>query len=160
MPETVTPAKELAWLAGLLEGEGCFTYTKRTPQITVSMTDRDVIERIARIFHKHVFEREPQGIGKLRVYGTAVHGSRAIQVMQTVYSLMGERRRTKIREVLLSWRSSRGVHWRRGLLTALPAERRAGVFAAAADGVSQRGIALRFGVTRIVVRRLLRGRPI
>lgn len=49
--------KEIYWLAGLLEGEGCFhAYRqgrKKTPnplvQVQVAMTDKDVVERIAGI---------------------------------------------------------------------------------------------------------------
>jgi hypothetical protein len=38
---------ELIWLAGLLEGEGCFQCDP--PNITLQMTDRDVVERAMRI---------------------------------------------------------------------------------------------------------------
>lgn len=37
---------DLQWLAGLLEGEGCFQYNgKPTPSIVVQMTDKDVINK-------------------------------------------------------------------------------------------------------------------
>lgn len=37
--------KDLYWLAGLLEGEGCFTYSGSTPMVQLQMTDKDVVER-------------------------------------------------------------------------------------------------------------------
>lgn len=41
--------EEIAWLAGLLEGEACFGYQnpkeKRWPEVRIEMTDKDIIER-------------------------------------------------------------------------------------------------------------------
>ena len=34
--------REIEWLAGLLEGEGCFSFDRR-PVIQVQMTDEDVV---------------------------------------------------------------------------------------------------------------------
>lgn len=49
--------EEVAWLAGLIEGEGSFVATTRT--LSVHMTDEDVIRRL----------QEVTGVG--RVYATA-----------------------------------------------------------------------------------------
>lgn len=41
-----------AWAAGLFEGEGCFTQKSNryaTPSMSMSMTDRDVVERFHRV---------------------------------------------------------------------------------------------------------------
>lgn len=43
---------ELAWVAGLLEGEGCFTVKgnagiKRNIAVRCQMTDKDVLDRLA-----------------------------------------------------------------------------------------------------------------
>lgn len=40
---------DVAWAAGLFEGEGSFSSTKRTRQIRMGMTDLDVLERFQRI---------------------------------------------------------------------------------------------------------------
>ncbi len=50
--------EEIAYLAGLLEGEGCFGLTSygRSSQIQVAMTDREPLEAVARI----------TGVGKVR----------------------------------------------------------------------------------------------
>ena len=45
---------EAAWLAGILEGEGCFDWNrqgegKRWPRIRISMCDEDVIHRVKEI---------------------------------------------------------------------------------------------------------------
>jgi len=38
--------EELSWLAGIIEGEGCFGTFKRHGLLRVVMTDRDIIERL------------------------------------------------------------------------------------------------------------------
>ena len=47
-------AAEIGWLAGMVEGEGCLYAAGKpksfTPAITLSSTDRDVIERVAKFF--------------------------------------------------------------------------------------------------------------
>ena len=48
--------EEIAWAAGIFEGEGCFSHnlngnrnTKRLPTASVQMTDRDVIEKFCAV---------------------------------------------------------------------------------------------------------------
>lgn len=51
--------KEIAWLAGYLEGEGCFGKVKdKYPSIRVSATDEDDIEKVARLW---MLNRQPYG---------------------------------------------------------------------------------------------------
>lgn len=40
---------EIAWLGGLLEGEGCFISgsTSACPRIILQMSDKDVVDRVA-----------------------------------------------------------------------------------------------------------------
>lgn len=46
----MTPEQEIAWAAGLFEGEGCIsTYQSDSTQLTLVSTDYDVIDRFARI---------------------------------------------------------------------------------------------------------------
>ena len=45
-----TTKEEVAWVAGILEGEGCFDYQqplrKRCPQVRVEMVDKDIVMRV------------------------------------------------------------------------------------------------------------------
>ena len=42
--------EEIAWAAGLFEGEGCICWVKKTAaKLSIEMTDRDVLERFAQI---------------------------------------------------------------------------------------------------------------
>jgi len=94
---------EIVWLAGLLEGEGCFTTQRQRGKpylkIIVVMTDRDVVEHVARLFGTSVGEKKPKNGGK-QLYGTTVAGAKARWLMERVYPWLGERRRVKIDELM------------------------------------------------------------
>lgn len=112
-------ALNVAWLAGLVEGEGCVSIKRKkrtangasgdTIHLHVGMCDRDVIARAAELLGAKVlgpyahsgddgFERKVQW----RVVAT---GSLAAAWMMTLYPFMGERRRMAMRDCLLFWRS-------------------------------------------------------
>lgn len=86
------------WLAGLLEGEASFTWS-RSPKVQVEMTDRDVIERVAReMGAKHIARRERRG--NQPTYTAAVYGPTAVQVMAKVRPHMGQRRADRIEGIV------------------------------------------------------------
>lgn len=101
--------RELYWAAGIIEGEGSFgAYgpKKNKPRVSVNMTDEDVIRRLHSVL----------GVGK--VYGPKHYGNKprwdwtverraeAVGLMMTLYPLMGQRRREKIRSILSDWRTA------------------------------------------------------
>jgi hypothetical protein len=99
---------DLAWLAGLLEGEGSFFMksrahasqpnARRTPCISVKMTDLDVVTRAATLMGTAVTSSAPQG--RKPIHATILRGSRARMLMSELAPLMGERRQSKIAEIL------------------------------------------------------------
>lgn len=111
--------KDICWLAGLIEGEGCFyvhtkiykrqngTTTYKQPKIIISMTDKDVIERVAKMFGCFVQVQSKTANankgGKIQ-YTAFSTGNKAIAWMMTLYSLMGTRRKAKIKEVISMWK--------------------------------------------------------
>jgi hypothetical protein len=104
----ITP-RQIEWLAGLLEGEGCFSkvgYRVReglgTVAIFVNMTDRDVIEKAAALLGSKVvtFPRPP---GYKPQWRTLLYGDRAAGWMMTLLPLMGKRRRARITALLAHW---------------------------------------------------------
>lgn len=104
--------KDIIWLAGLLEGEGCFGLSGDVARVTVAMTDRDVIDRVALLFGSNVRVSQPKHIRKdgtlaKVVYTTAVYGCRGAAWMMTLYSLMGDRRQKTIETSLLSWKAKK-----------------------------------------------------
>ncbi len=95
---------QIHYVAGLLEGEGCFSFYK-TPKISLAMTDLDTVTRIRNLIQCNcnieyiIGENNKKGI-----YRFSVYGSIAIQWMMTLYSLLGERRKIKIREIIEIWK--------------------------------------------------------
>lgn len=102
--------KDIAWVAGILEGEASFTTSGRYnyPGISLEMTDLDIVERVRTIVDPlgivGVYERNREGFTKPS-YRLSLNGTRAIQWMMTIYPLMSLRRKTKIRELLHYWKS-------------------------------------------------------
>jgi len=95
---------DIAWLAGLLEGEGSFYLSRGTnPTITLGMTDEDVVRRVALLMgvDQHVY-RQQLGSGK-PFFRIAILGSKAHAWMMTLACLMGKRRKEKIFECLRSY---------------------------------------------------------
>ena len=104
---------ETAWLAGILDGEGCFhrirgrsrTTGKRywSPAIALQMTDRGTVERVAELTGRQkvgVRERLEKTGGKHKdVYALTVTGWPALDVMDAIRPWLSERRRAKIDEL-------------------------------------------------------------
>jgi hypothetical protein len=99
---------DVMWLAGLLEGEGWFGRNHYvTPTIKVSMTDRDVIARVAALFGNAVtVERrpvDPRRPNAKQQWSTTIYGHRAVAWMRVLLPHMGSRRSARISELLADW---------------------------------------------------------
>ena len=96
---------EVAWLAGLLEGEGSFLAVRRKrdgavlPRISMTTTDRDIIDRVVALMGGSVSEiRRPN---KKVAWGWAVGSFAHVEYWMTrLYPHMGARRRQQIDVVL------------------------------------------------------------
>src|SRR5215510_4031952 len=106
---------EIAWLAGLLEGEGSFGHkTARkngTPYITarvsLEMCDIDIVTRARKILDAPaVYARPARKAHGNDTYRIDISGSKAIAVMMTILPFMGERRRTRILACIDAWKGS------------------------------------------------------
>ena len=98
---------DIYWLSGILEGEGCFC-TETGPKIRLKMTDRDIVARARDLMSKDaeikiIHDGNPDH--KIQ-YLVCVSGNKSIQIMFTIYLIMGVRRREKIREVINEWKLS------------------------------------------------------
>ena len=102
---------ELTWLAGLIEGEGCFTVnrsgTRVYPRLIVHMTDFDTIRRAAQLMGV------PETLLKIRrphghqpTLGFELSGRIAMRWAMVLYPWLGDRRRTKIAELWRLWRDT------------------------------------------------------
>lgn len=104
--------KDIAWLAGLLEGEASFMLKNGNSIIAMQMTDKDVMDRAADLLGVKVgnYVRKPKGKSSyLPIFHLSIHGTKAIGWMMTLYSLMGVRRRAKILQILDRWKASKSA---------------------------------------------------
>ncbi len=99
--------RSIAWLAGLLEGEGTFTSMDGYPDICASMCDRDVLGRAAAImgipnvWPKDVVRNEDRGWSP--AFEIGITGARAAAWMRTLRPWMGLRRSAAIDRALAAY---------------------------------------------------------
>lgn len=100
---------EVCWIAGLLEGEGSFSLANKiTPRIRLTMTDLDVMIKAATILGAHsVLAASRRTSTYKQVYYLTLHGTDAIDWMQRIYNLMGERRQHSIDICLAFWETKK-----------------------------------------------------
>ena len=92
---------DTAWLAGLLEGEGCFRWDNRTPRIMLRMTDKDIVSRAAALLGSKCLGPYLKKNKKHKpAYQTDLGGIVAYNWMKSLLPFMGIRRSTKIKEVI------------------------------------------------------------
>lgn len=98
--------EETAWLAGILEGEGCFLLDysggdRRRVVVALKMTDKDIVERVQRLFGGRAMRKiQPPNDHHKSLYLVRVQGKKAQEVMRRIYPHMGQRRREKIDSLL------------------------------------------------------------
>jgi hypothetical protein len=102
--------QDLYWLAGLLEGEGTFGFRTGSgkdqfqPRLRLAMTDKDVIERAARIMNtSHYSYKNSARENEQLLHCCTLTCSKAANLMKLILPHMGERRSTKIKEILVKY---------------------------------------------------------
>ena len=116
----VDRAQDLAWVAGLVEGEGCFSVGKNRVKkkeggaykyvrcvFVMHMTDYDVMQKASEILGLKLkgpykrYEKRKDGNERKPYWAVETNSqSKVREICDLLYSYMGERRRSKIREVL------------------------------------------------------------
>lgn len=101
---------KIAWIAGILEGEGCFGLQNhgKTPNITLRMTDYDTVYKARMILGggSKISQQSYPEMNWKTSYSCIVIGKRAIEWMMTIYKFMGKRRKEKIKEIINVWKSN------------------------------------------------------
>jgi len=99
--------RDLFWLAGYLEGEGCFSLRNRTTgvqciSIIAQTTDNDVALKVSRIMRCTATRevRDPRGHRKPAWICCLGRRKDVTELLRLLLPLMGERRSAKIRELL------------------------------------------------------------
>lgn len=134
---------DIAWLTGLLEGEGIFGVSERSILIAVNMTDRDIIERAATSMGGHIYDLPIPARHKPQ-WRAQVKGPRAAGWMMTMYAWLGARRREQVQRALSEWRAMRYVR-------VSPLIERSIVEAWGAGAINKSALARRFGISRNTV---------
>lgn len=98
----------MEWLAGIVEGEGCFTmttaYGRIQPRFCLVMTDEDIVRRAYEVVGVgNVTFGERQGDNRKDVWRWIVCGYKAIALGLSLYPYLGQRRRARIAEITKAW---------------------------------------------------------
>lgn len=151
----------IRWLAGVLEGEGSFMSgapsRPNSPRIQVTMTDEDVIVRIANILgvRYNALHRSTDGEKAWKqAYFICWRGKRALEWMRKLYPLMGARRQAQIDQALASHDPFK--HYKNN--AKLSEEQVREIYLRAHAGELQSRIAGDFGVDRTTVADIKRGK--
>ena len=117
--------EDLTWIAGIIEGEGSLSHNKTasglySPLITVAMTDKDIVERFARLLGGYTVGKARSGeaewyYGRQTQWRCAVGGKAAMFLAMIIYPWMGERRRKRIRQMWQDYQQLPGKNWAKGL---------------------------------------------
>lgn len=101
---------DIAWAAGIYEGEGSVAKRKNHPALLVSVPQKErwILDRLARLFggsvfvHRFAESREGPSKGVIRkAYRWFVNGPRAMAFMLTIYSFLSPRRKLQFQSAYL-----------------------------------------------------------
>ena len=104
--------EEWAWIAGIIEGEGCFSTTTKNPHpiFNLQMVDEDIVKRFADLLGVKYAHRVSKNDKHKDVYQVAVRRRQFIEwLVQNIYPWMGIRRRAKLDECIAFYQS-KGFH--------------------------------------------------
>jgi hypothetical protein len=94
------------WLVGILEGEGTFLRgapsNPGTPILRVSMTDRDVVEQVAKLLERAVVRLRRRRQHHKIPYATTIKGVPAVTLMNAVRPFLGQTRQLQIDRAITS----------------------------------------------------------
>lgn len=141
---------QMAWLAGLLEGEGSFLKPPPSgsgPIVTMETTDLDTATRVADIFGVHPVKVKPRKKHHKVPWRVSVSGCRAVLVMERLYSTMSRRRQEQIDAALFGWEQKRRL---------LLPEEKANIVARYRGGERAVVLAEEFGVRRESIHKIVR----
>lgn len=93
---------EVAWVAGIVEGEGCFSTNGREWWLAVKMTDEDIIERLHAVTGVGTVGSDARQASHHKIpYRWIVAGQREREWLASlILPWMGERRSERIRQLM------------------------------------------------------------
>lgn len=87
-----------AWIAGLIEGEGCISITNSYPVLQIQMTDKDVMQKLALFLDVNLRGPIIRKKGNSKpTYQIALRKTEKLKIISdNIYEHMGERRKKSI----------------------------------------------------------------
>lgn len=95
-------AEDIGWVAGFLEGEGCFNWAQRRLSVNTTQKDWEPLVRLQEVVGGTLRQYKNR---KQMLWRHVVTGPQAAGLMMTVYTLMSARRRDQIKTALQGWQS-------------------------------------------------------
>jgi predicted DNA-binding protein (UPF0251 family) len=162
--------EDLAWAAGLIEGEGCIFARTPGPNrktqgrnffVTVAMTDEDVIRKLHGVLKVGTvtgpyFSKQPRRKPRWAWQTNTFEAGQAVAA--AIWPWLCSRRRARIKEALAIYHSADVKHKtppRKIVYLAYEAVER--MRQLRADGMPQHAIAKQFGVSQSTVSKIIRG---
>lgn len=139
---------EVAWAAGLLEGEGSFLQkaNRKTIVVTCQMTDLDVLQRLQGLFGGAIYVTSKAKPHHKDAWVWCIFGTNAATVMELVKPHMLGRRTARIEKVLAHWHNMKLEK------RARQANVKAAGRAYLAGGGTLRQVAIKFNISHETVR--------
>jgi hypothetical protein len=91
---------ELFWVAGFIEGEGCFSGYRGAGRIIVSQKNREPLDRLQKSFGGNMYWN-PNG----KIWQWAVYGPVSVGLMMTIYPVLSRRRQQQAAAAIAAWRA-------------------------------------------------------
>lgn len=106
----------LAYLAGLIDGEGCIGFTRircqLVPRVTITNTNEKIIYDLKDNFGGHILRRKPHQAGWKPSFHWVIQNSKAVDLLDRVYKYL---RIKDLQAVFLflhaAIRPGRGIRW-------------------------------------------------
>lgn len=99
--------RDLAWVAGFLEGEGSFC--QRNARVSAVQKDPECLYRLQRWFSGTVVRKGGTGFSVDAIHEWSCYGPTAMGLMLTIYSFMSQRRKEQIRTGLKTFQDRRAA---------------------------------------------------
>jgi hypothetical protein len=101
----MTTETDIAWAAGLFEGEGCFSLANgKYLRCSMNTTDKDVLERFVKIVGVgNILDYKRGGVSPLTKkdgWQWSVSGKKALPVAEMLRPYLGARRQMRLAEIL------------------------------------------------------------
>jgi hypothetical protein len=96
---------DIAWAAGVLEGEGSFVFRNTNScAVTCQMTDLDILEKLQKIFGGKIYSTKKREVHWKDAWHWSIATSKdAVACMRAILPHMGNRRTKKILECIARW---------------------------------------------------------